>query len=77
MSDSTRLGLMNLEILSVLINALVYLLWFVFYLLILCFTSHRPFEVVTPVSEPVVEEVTVVLREWGVLWKELYLVGSA
>lgn len=32
-----------------------------------------PYEMVTPVLEPVVEEVTGVLREWGILLKDFYL----
>eukprot|EP00794_Sanderia_malayensis_P007122 gene7122-7926_t len=31
------------------------------------------YEVVHPQVEPVVQEVTTVLREWGIIWKKLYL----
>lgn len=33
-----------------------------------------PFEVITPVVEPVINEVTSSIREWGVIMKELFLV---
>ncbi|CAB3387194.1 Hypothetical predicted protein [Cloeon dipterum] len=34
-------------------------------------------EVVTPLEDPVVNEVTLVLREWGHIWKKLYLVSGS
>lgn len=33
------------------------------------------FESVVPLEEPVVREVTLVLREWGDIWKRLYVVS--
>jgi len=30
---------------------------------------------VTPILEPVIEEATSVLREWGIIAKDLFLVG--
>ena len=35
----------------------------------------RYYEVVHPQVEPIVQEVTTVLREWGIIWKKLYLVS--
>lgn len=35
------------------------------------------FESVVPIEDPVVREVTLVLREWGDIWKRLYVVGEA
>lgn len=32
------------------------------------------FESVIPLEDPVVREVTLVLREWGGIWKRLYVV---
>jgi prepilin signal peptidase PulO-like enzyme (type II secretory pathway) len=33
-------------------------------------------EVVSPLEDAVVNEVTLVLREWGHIWKKLYLVSE-
>jgi hypothetical protein len=33
------------------------------------------FESVVPLEDPVVREVTLVLREWGDIWKKIYVVG--
>jgi hypothetical protein len=35
----------------------------------------RLFESVTPIEDPVVREVTLVLREWGNIWKKLFVVS--
>jgi len=34
------------------------------------------FESVIPLEDPVVREVTLVLREWGGIWKRLYVVST-
>lgn len=34
------------------------------------------FESVIPLEDPVVREVTLVLREWGSIWKRLYVVST-
>lgn len=33
------------------------------------------FESVVPLEEPVIREVTLVLREWGMIWKQLFVVS--
>lgn len=33
----------------------------------------RPYEVVLPVELPIVHEITAVLREWGRIWRDLYM----
>uniref|UniRef100_UPI00358E5EA5 dedicator of cytokinesis protein 4 isoform X3 n=1 Tax=Myxine glutinosa TaxID=7769 RepID=UPI00358E5EA5 len=35
--------------------------------------NRGQYETVTPVEDPTVTEVTITLREWGTLWKQLYL----
>ncbi|KAM7284316.1 putative dock-1 [Ixodes scapularis] len=35
-----------------------------------------PHEVVIPKEPSIIKEITAVLREWGPIWKQLYLVGS-
>jgi len=35
------------------------------------------FESVIPLEDPVVREVTLVLREWGGIWKRLYVVSTS
>ena len=35
-----------------------------------------PYELVRPITEPIVEEVTRVLEEWGKIWKEFFLVSK-
>ncbi len=37
----------------------------------------RPHETVTPVEDPVVREVSYVLKEWSTTWKQLYMVGAS
>lgn len=39
--------------------------------------SHRQFETVIPMEDSVVTEMTVTLRDWGVMWKQLYVVSGA
>lgn len=39
------------------------------------FCAHRPVEVVTLKQPHVVQELTSVLREWGHIWKHLYIVS--
>ena len=36
---------------------------------------YRLFESVIPIEDPVVREVTLVLREWGNIWKRLFVVS--
>ena len=35
----------------------------------------RFYEIVEPHMEPIVQEVTTVLREWGIIWRKLFMVG--
>lgn len=41
------------------------------------FYGYRPVEVVTLKQPHVVQELTSVLREWGHIWKHLYIVSMA
>lgn len=41
----------------------------------LCYLSSV-YETVTPVEDPVVQEAASVLREWGQIWKKLYVVNN-
>lgn len=36
--------------------------------------SSTPLEVITPIGDPIIKEVTAVLREWLELWKKLFVV---
>lgn len=36
--------------------------------------GRTPLEIIIPSGDPVVKEVTAVLREWGELWKKLFVV---
>jgi hypothetical protein len=38
---------------------------------------YRLFESVIPIEDTVVREVTLVLREWGNIWKRLFVVSIA
>lgn len=35
----------------------------------------RPLEAVIPREPPIVQEITSVIREWGAIWKQLYVVS--
>lgn len=37
--------------------------------------NYRPNEIVVPLEDPIVTEVTAALQEWAVLWKQLYVVS--
>lgn len=37
---------------------------------------HRQFEMVVPTEDSVITEMTSTLRDWGTLWKQLYVVGG-
>lgn len=46
--------------------------------LILCmFSSFRLCETVVPLEDPIITETTSTLQEWGILWKQLYVVSSS
>lgn len=47
--------------------------WHVSLSLSLCAVSS-PDEVVVPKEDPVVQEVSDVLREWSIIWRKLYIV---
>lgn len=38
---------------------------------------NRPDEVITPKDDPIVQEISDVLREWSSVWKRLYAVSSS
>lgn len=40
------------------------------------FSSFRLCETVVPLEDPIITETTSTLQEWGVLWKQLYVVSS-
>lgn len=40
----------------------------------MCF---RQCETVVPLEDPIITECTSTLQEWGVLWKQLYVVQSS
>ena len=46
---------------------------------LLCFIIvmffNRPDEVITPKDDPIVQEISDVLREWSLVWKRLYAVS--
>ena len=42
-----------------------------------CLCVGRPQEVITPLEDSVVTEVTQVLREWSEKWKQLFVVSTA
>ena len=44
------------------------------YLYFICFFFARFYEIVHPHTESIVQEVTTVLREWGIIWKKQFLV---
>lgn len=47
-------------------------------MLILCvFSSFRLCETVVPLEDPIITETTSTLQEWGILWKQLYVVSSS
>lgn len=39
------------------------------------FLPFRPDEVITPKDDPIVQEISDVLREWSFVWKRLYAVS--
>lgn len=39
------------------------------------FILSRPLEAVIPREPPIVQEITSVIREWGAIWKQLYVVS--
>lgn len=39
-------------------------------------SSFRLCETVVPLEDPIITETTSTLQEWGVLWKQLYVVSS-
>lgn len=41
------------------------------------FSSFRLCETVVPLEDPIITETTSTLQEWGVLWKQLYVVSSS
>lgn len=41
------------------------------------FKRHRQFEMVIPTEDSVITEMTSTLRDWGTLWKQLYVVGGS
>uniref|UniRef100_A0AAY4E1Y9 Dedicator of cytokinesis 4b n=1 Tax=Denticeps clupeoides TaxID=299321 RepID=A0AAY4E1Y9_9TELE len=41
----------------------------------LYFVTHRQFETVIPIEDSVITEMTVTLRDWGTMWKQLFVVG--
>lgn len=41
------------------------------------FFSFRLCETVVPLEDPIITETTSTLQEWGVLWKQLYVVSSS
>lgn len=46
--------------------------------LILCVFSFLSLcETVVPLEDPIITETTSTLQEWGVLWKQLYVVSSS
>lgn len=40
----------------------------------LCVTVYRQFEMVVPTEDAVITEMTSTLRDWGTMWKQLYVV---
>lgn len=38
--------------------------------------THRQFETVIPTEDSVITEMTSTLRDWGAMWKRLYVVKS-
>lgn len=38
------------------------------------FSIYRSYETVVAKELPIVQEITSVLREWGIIWKDLYMV---
>lgn len=42
------------------------------YILVVQF--HRQFEMVIPTEDSVITEMTSTLRDWGTMWKQLYVV---
>ena len=42
----------------------------------LSLSLSSPDEVVVPKEDPVVQEVSDVLREWSIVWKKLYIVSD-
>uniref|UniRef100_A0AAY4E0L2 Dedicator of cytokinesis 4 n=1 Tax=Denticeps clupeoides TaxID=299321 RepID=A0AAY4E0L2_9TELE len=42
----------------------------------LYFVTHRQFETVIPIEDSVITEMTVTLRDWGTMWKQLFVVGD-
>lgn len=41
------------------------------------FSSFRLCETVVPLEDPIITETTSTLQEWGILWKQLYVVSSS
>ena len=41
-----------------------------------CVSHPRLCETVVPLEDPIITETTSTLQEWGVLWKQLYVVSS-
>lgn len=39
-----------------------------------CMHVYRQFETVIPVEDSVITEMTSALRDWGAMWKQLYVV---
>ena len=52
-----------------------FLLWSIRFLLKFLHYDYRSFETVAPKEAPLVLEITSVLREWGAIWKNLYIVS--
>lgn len=44
--------------------------------LVFLFSFHRQFEMVIPTEDSVITEMTSTLRDWGTMWKQLYVVGN-
>jgi len=38
--------------------------------------THRQFETVIPTEDSVITEMTSTLRDWGAMWKRLYVVNT-
>lgn len=41
-----------------------------------CVSHPRLCETVVPLEDPIITETTSTLQEWGVLWKQLYVVST-
>lgn len=42
---------------------------------VLCVLPRRQFETVIPTEDSVITEITMTLRDWGTMWKQLYMVN--